>query len=105
MATLEKIFNFFYQHPTIFIVLTSFFLILIFYWIGYIKGKNKAHLISLKKISEMQLEIQELKYTLINLKKELKEKENELETLRRKYEPSFTQKVIKKIKGTPEEEN
>jgi predicted nucleic acid-binding Zn-ribbon protein len=72
--------------------------------VGYLKGKNKANLINLKKMSEMQLEIQELKYNIINLNKELKDKENELEKLRKKYEPSFAQKVLKKIKGDSEEE-
>ncbi|MCP2605146.1 hypothetical protein NLC29_03215 [Candidatus Aminicenantes bacterium AH-873-B07] len=104
MGKVEGIFNYFYEHPSLFIFLLSILFIIIFYWIGYIKGKNKAHLNTLKKLSEMQLEIQELKHTLMNTKRELKERESELENLKRKYEPSFTQKVIRKIKGESDEE-
>ena len=93
-----------YEHPFLLILILGIFFIIIFYWIGYIKGKNKGHLNNLKKLSEMQLEIQELKHLLMNTRRELKEKESELENLKRKYEPSFAQKVIRKIKGEKEEE-
>ncbi len=104
MDKLEGIFNYLYQHPVVFIILLSVIFIIIFYWIGYIKGKSKGHLDNLKKLSEMQLEIQELKHSLIDLKRELKDREEELENLKKKYEPSFAQKVLKKIKGEKEEE-
>jgi len=104
MGKVEGILNYFYEHPSLFILLLAVLFIIIFYWIGYIKGKNRGHLNNLKKLSEMQLEIQELKHLLTNAKRELKEKESELENLKRKYEPSFAQKVIKKIKGEKEEE-
>ncbi|MFQ6082404.1 MAG: hypothetical protein ACE5WD_03485 [Candidatus Aminicenantia bacterium] len=104
MNTIENTFKFFYQHPYLLTTLVAVFLILIFYLVGYSKGKSKASLTNLKKISDMQLEIQELKYNLKNLERELKDKEDELETLKRKYKPSLAQKVIDKIKGEPEEE-
>ena len=104
MDKVERILNYLYQHPLIFIILFSLLFIFIFYWIGYIKGKSKGYLENLKKQSEMQLEIQELKHSLMILKRELKERESELESLKKKYEPSLTQKFIKKIKGEKEEE-